>query len=42
MEVITLASEVANSQVVWSILCIGQAVYVLNHSGKREEDYSLI
>jgi len=31
------ASQVANSQVVWSIFCIGLAVYVLKHSNKREE-----
>lgn len=34
---VTAASQVANSQVVWSILCIGLAIYVLKHSGKREE-----
>jgi len=34
---VTAASQVANSQVVWSILCIGLAVYVLKHSNKREE-----
>lgn len=37
MEIVSIASEVANSQVVWSILCIGLAVYVLKHSSKREE-----
>lgn len=37
MEVIAMASEVANSQVVWSVLCIGLAVYVLKHSSKRED-----
>lgn len=34
---VSAASQVANSQVVWSILCIGLAVYVLKHSNKREE-----
>lgn len=34
---VTAASQVANSQVVWSILCIGLTIYVLKHSNKREE-----
>ena len=34
---VTAASQVANSQVVWSILCIGLAIYVLKHSNQREE-----
>lgn len=37
MTAVTAASQVANSQVVWSILCIGMTVYVLKHSNKREE-----
>ena len=34
---VTAASQVANSQVVWSILCIGLTIYVLKHSNKRED-----
>ncbi|MER2107285.1 MAG: BhlA/UviB family holin-like peptide [Solibacillus sp.] len=40
MDVVTIVSatsQIANSQVVWSILCIGLAVYVLKHSSKLEE-----
>jgi peptidoglycan hydrolase CwlO-like protein len=33
---VTMASEVANSQVVWSILCIGLTVYVL-WNGRQEK-----
>lgn len=33
---VAMASEVANSQVVWSILCIGLTVYVL-WSGRQEK-----
>lgn len=36
METVNIASQIANSQVVWSILCILLAVYVLWHSNKRE------
>ncbi|RDV27667.1 hypothetical protein [Lysinibacillus capsici] len=34
---VTAASNVANSQVVWSILCICLVVYVFWNSNKREE-----
>lgn len=37
VSIVSAASQIANSQVVWSILCIGLAVYVLKHSSKREE-----
>lgn len=36
METIEIASNIANSQVVWSILCILMVGYVLYHSNKRE------
>lgn len=36
METINTASQIANSQVVWSILCILMTAYVLWHSNKRE------
>lgn len=36
LETVYVASEIANSQVVWSILCILLAAYVLWHSNKRE------
>ncbi|MEK4494507.1 hypothetical protein [Ureibacillus sp. FSL W8-0352] len=36
METVTVAEQIANSQVVWSILCILLAGYVLWHSNKRE------
>ena len=34
---VTAASNIANSQVVWSILCICLVVYVFWNSNKREE-----
>lgn len=34
---VTAASQIANSQVVWSILCICLVIYVFWHSNKREE-----
>lgn len=34
---VTAASQIANSQVVWSILCICLVVYVFWNSNKREE-----
>lgn len=36
LETVYVASEIANSQVVWSILCILLAGYILWHSNKRE------
>lgn len=36
LETVNAASQIANSQVVWSILCILLAGYVLWHSNKRE------
>lgn len=36
MESVNAASQIANSQVVWSILCILLTAYVLWHSNKRE------
>lgn len=36
METVNAASQIANSQVVWSILCILLTAYVLWHSNKRE------
>lgn len=36
METVVAAERIANSQVVWSILCILLAAYVLWHSNKRE------
>lgn len=35
---VEVLSGVANSQVVWSILCIALAIYVLRDSKKREDD----
>ncbi|MFA1735996.1 hypothetical protein [Lysinibacillus fusiformis] len=34
---VTAASNIANFQVVWSILCIYLVVYVFWNSNKREE-----
>ncbi|WP_107950983.1 BhlA/UviB family holin-like peptide [Lysinibacillus parviboronicapiens] len=34
---VTTASQIANSQVVWSILCICLVVYVFWNSAKREQ-----
>jgi len=34
---VTAASQIANSQVVWSILCICLVVYVFWNSAKREQ-----
>ncbi|WKT76935.1 hypothetical protein [Lysinibacillus fusiformis] len=34
---VTTASHIANSQVVWSILCICLVVYVFWNSAKREQ-----
>ncbi|MEK3727993.1 hypothetical protein [Lysinibacillus sp. FSL W8-0953] len=34
---VTAASQVANSQVAWSILCICLVVYVFWNSAKREQ-----
>ena len=34
---VTAASQIANSQVVWSILCICLVIYVFWNSNKREE-----
>lgn len=34
---VTAASQIANSQVVWSILCICLVVYVFWSSAKREQ-----
>lgn len=36
METVNVAEQIATSQVVWSILCILLAAYVLWHSNKRE------
>ena len=36
LEIVNVASQIANSQVVWSILCILLTGYVLWHSNKRE------
>lgn len=36
LETVTVAEQIATSQVVWSILCILLAGYVLWHSNKRE------
>ena len=36
LETVNAASQIANSQVVWSILCLLLAGYVLWHSNKRE------
>ncbi|AJK87694.1 MULTISPECIES: hypothetical protein [Lysinibacillus] len=37
VSVVTAASHIANSQVVWSILCICLVIYVFLNSNKREE-----
>lgn len=37
VSIVTAASHIANSQVVWSILCICLVVYVFWNSNKREE-----